>query len=159
MILLDKFREHWAAKQYVLPGERVLLAVSGGEDSMVMAHLFLKSNIEFGIAHCNFGLRGEAADLDEQFVHDWCKINNITFYGVKFDTKQKSKEWKKGTQETARILRYEWFEQIRRQHNYKKIVTAHHANDNIETLLINLFKGTGIGGLHGILPENGYVMP
>jgi tRNA(Ile)-lysidine synthase len=135
-----------------------LLAVSGGADSMVMADLFLKSHIPFAVAHCNYGLRGEASDLDEQLVHDWCKANNITFHSTKFDTKQKAQEWKKGVQETARILRYEWFEQIRSGHGYAKIATAHHANDNIETLLINLFKGTGISGLHGILPVSGYLI-
>ncbi|MCD6012907.1 MAG: tRNA(Ile)-lysidine synthetase [Flavipsychrobacter sp.] len=158
MILLEQFKEHWKAKNYLAHGERVLLAVSGGEDSMVMAHLFLKSGIAFGVAHCNFGLRGEAADGDEQHVKDWCAANNIGFHSVKFDTKQKSEEWKKGIQETARILRYEWFEIIRKQHSYVRIATAHHANDNVETLLINLFKGTGISGLHGILPENGKII-
>ena len=158
MILIDKFRGYWEARQYVLPGGIVMLAVSGGEDSMVMADLFLKCGIAFAVAHCNFGLRGEAADLDEQLVHDWCKANEIKFHSVKFDTKQKAEEWKKGIQETARILRYEWFELMRTHHKYAKIVTAHHANDNVETLLINLFKGTGISGLHGIKPENGHII-
>ena len=155
--LLQRFSEHWAAKQFALPGQTVLLAVSGGGDSMVMADLFLKSNIAFAVAHCNFGLRGEASDLDEQLVADWCKANRIKFHTVRFETKERSIEWKKGIQETARILRYEWFETVRKEHGYTKIVTAHHANDNVETLLINLFKGTGISGLHGILPEYGYI--
>lgn len=158
MSLLQQFKEHWARKQYVLPGQVVLLAVSGGGDSMVMADLFLKGGISFAIAHCNFGLRGEASDLDEQLVAEWCKSNKIKFHTTLFDTKERSQEWKKGIQETARILRYEWFEMVRAENKYAKIVTAHHANDNIETLLINLFKGTGISGLHGILPENGYVI-
>ena len=158
MSLLHQFRDHWIAGEYVLPGQRVLLAVSGGADSMVMAHLFLKCDIPFAIAHCNFGLRAEAADLDEQLVMDWCSVNNIVCHTVLFDTKQRSQEWKKGTQETARILRYEWFDEVRRSNNYAAIVTAHHANDNVETLLINLFKGTGIGGLHGIMPRNGFVV-
>lgn len=158
MMLLDIFREQWIAKQYVLPGQTVLLAVSGGGDSMVMADLFLKSKIDFAVAHCNFGLRGEASDLDEQLVGDWCKANKIKFHGTRFETKERSLEWKKGIQETARILRYEWFETIRKENGYAKIITAHHANDNVETLLINLFKGTGISGLHGIMPENGYIV-
>ncbi|MCW3123001.1 MAG: tRNA lysidine(34) synthetase TilS, partial [Flavipsychrobacter sp.] len=157
MDLLKQFKEHWELRQFVSKDQAVLLAVSGGSDSMVMADLFLKSNIQFGIAHCNFGLRGEASDLDEQLVRDWCKNNNVPFHHVLFATKQKAEEWKKGTQETARILRYEWFETIRTEHKYAKIVTAHHANDNVETLLINLFKGTGIGGIHGILPQNGNI--
>ena len=156
--LLNKFCEQWAAKQYTLPDQVVLLAVSGGADSMVMADLFLKSNIKFAVAHCNFGLRAAASDLDEQLVRDWCISNHIAFHTVRFETKQSSLEWKKGTQETARILRYEWFETVRKENNYAKIVTAHHANDNVETLLINLFKGTGISGLHGILPKNGNII-
>jgi tRNA(Ile)-lysidine synthase len=156
--LLQQLGEYWKEKKYVLPGQFVLLAVSGGGDSMVMAHLFLKSNIRFAIAHCNFGLRGKESDLDEQLVKDWCIMNEVKYHGVLFDTKQKAQEWKTGTQETARILRYEWFELIRKEYNYAKVVTAHHADDNVETLLINLFKGTGIGGLHGILPENGDII-
>lgn len=127
-------------------------------DSMVMASLFLESKISFAVAHCNFGLREEASDLDEQLVYDWCSVNNVICHTVRFETKERSQEWKKGTQETARILRYEWFEKVRQENNYAKIVTAHHANDNVETLLINLFKGTGISGLHGIMPENGNVI-
>lgn len=125
---------------------------------MVMAHLFLENGLRFAVAHCNFKLRGEAADGDEQFVKNWCLTNDIEFHSVQFDTKQKSEEWRKGIQETARILRYEWFEVVRRQHKYAKIAIAHHANDNLETLLINLFKGTGITGMHGILPENGNII-
>ncbi len=141
-----------------MPGACVLLAVSGGADSMAMADLFLKAGFPFAVAHCNFGLRAEAADLDEQLVAEWCNTNNITFHRVQFETKAKSEEWKKGTQETARILRYEWFELLRKEHLYARVVTAHHANDNVETLLINLFKGTGISGLHGIRPQNGNIV-
>jgi tRNA(Ile)-lysidine synthase len=161
MSLFHQFQENWL-KQYSLNGKTplggVLLAVSGGMDSMVMAGLFLQSDIKIAVAHCNFGLRGVEADLDEQLVRDWCNTNNIKFHTAKFDTKKRSLEWKKGTQETARILRYEWFEEIRKENNYAKIVTAHHANDNVETLLVNLFKGTGISGLHGILPVNGNII-
>ncbi len=158
MGLSEQFREVWNRKSYVSATDSVLLAVSGGEDSMVMAHLFLENGLRFAVAHCNFKLRSDAADGDEQFVKDWCLDNGIEFHSVQFDTKQKSEEWKKGIQETARILRYEWFEVVRRQHKYAKIATAHHANDNMETLLINLFKGTGITGMHGILPENGNII-
>lgn len=156
--MLKQFRERWDAGKYILPGETVLLAVSGGSDSMVMADLFLSSSIKFAVAHCNFGLRGEESDKDEHLVRDWCIMNSIQCHCARFDTKQKALEWKKGTQETARDLRYQWFEEIRKEHGFVKIVTAHHANDNVETMLINLFKGTGIGGLHGIRPVNGNVI-
>ncbi len=97
---------------------------------MAMAHLFHARRIHFGVAHCNFGLRGEASELDEALVRDWCLQNGFQFHSVKFDTKHYAAEWKKGTQETARILRYEWFEAIRSEFDYTKIATAHHANDN-----------------------------
>lgn len=125
---------------------------------MVMAELFLHSNIKFSIAHCNFQLRGDDSEKDENFVTNWCTVNKITLHKVKFETKKCATEWKKGTQETARILRYEWFEQVRKDHQYAKIVTAHHANDNVETMLINLFKGTGMAGMHGILPEQNNII-
>src|SRR5271156_6203864 len=101
--LLTQFSDRWSAKAYSRQKQPVLLAVSGGEDSMVMADLFLKSNIPFAVAHCNFGLRGKESDLDEQLVHDWCKLNTVVFHSIRFDTKQKAAEWKTGTQETARI--------------------------------------------------------
>ncbi len=158
MILSEQFIAHWNAAKYTQPGQAVLLAVSGGEDSMVMCNLFYAAGIPFAVAHCNFGLRGQDSESDEQFVKLWCAQRAVQFYSVQFDTKNKAAEWKKGIQETARILRYEWFEQIRSHHHYSRIATAHHANDNLETLLINLFKGTGISGLHGILSENGNVI-
>lgn len=135
-----------------------LLAVSCGADSMVMAHLFLEGKMPFAIAHCNFQLRGAEADKDEELVRSWCAANNIPFHHVRFDTKARMEQWKKGVQETARILRYEWLEEIRSKNGYSCIATAHHANDNAETLLMNLFKGTGISGLHGILPRNGHII-
>ncbi len=136
----------------------VLLAVSGGMDSMCMAYLFSRSNLPFAIAHCNFQLRGEEADKDQQLVSEWAAKHNVPFHTVNFDTADKSAEWKKGTQETARILRYEWLDNIRQTNKYAYIATAHHANDNVETLLMNLFKGTGISGLHGIPLRNGNII-
>lgn len=139
------------------PG-KVLLAVSGGIDSMVMAALFHRLGISFGVAHCNFCLRGIDADLDEQLVRDWCNEHDVPFHNIRFDTLARAEELKKGIQETARILRYEWLEGIRSENSYQAIATAHHANDNAETLLMNLFKGTGIAGLHGIPHINGYII-
>jgi tRNA(Ile)-lysidine synthase len=127
-------------------------------DSMALASLYLACNIPFAVAHCNFQLRDKDADLDETFVREWCNMNGITLHHIRFQTKERSTEWKKGTQETARILRYEWFEQVRKEHGYARIATAHHANDNAETMLINLFKGTGISGLHGILPKSNHLI-
>lgn len=150
MDLLKRFIENWNKRQLADKQQTVLLAVSGGSDSMAMSHLFLNAGLSFSIAHCNFQLRGEEADKDEQLVRDWCFDNNIVFHHIRFDTKEKMEEWGKGVQETARILRYEWLENLRKEQGYSHIATAHHANDNVETLLMNLFKGTGIAGLHGI---------
>ena len=127
-----------------------LLAVSGGVDSMVLATLFLQQGIAFEIAHCNYQLREEASNLDEQHVREWAQQHAIPFHCQQFETKKISAQFKKGTQETARILRYEWFRYLMQKHHFKAIVTAHHANDNAETILMNLFKGTGIDGLTGM---------
>ncbi len=154
-MLLQLFKDHWNGLG--IQG-KVLLAVSGGEDSMVMADLFRQCGLDFGVAHCNFGLRGAESDLDEQLVRDWCTAHSVAFHTVRFDTKHKAQEWRKGIQETARILRYEWFDIIRASHGYVRLATAHHANDNVETLFINLLKGTGISGLHGIPAENGTIV-
>ncbi len=160
MTLPERFKKHWAENKFDKYTGGGLLAVSGGVDSMVLAQLLLDSNIPFAIAHCNFKLRGADADGDEQFVKSWCLANGVTFHTTSFDTKNMAEEWKKGIQETARILRYEWFEEVRQEHKYAWVATAHHANDSVETLLINLFRGTGIAGLHGILPvQNNIIRP
>ncbi|XZF15215.1 tRNA lysidine(34) synthetase TilS [Chitinophagaceae bacterium MMS25-I14] len=148
--LLQSFRENWQQKQFAAPSQKILLAASGGVDSMVLAHLLHEAQIPFAIAHCNFQLRAEASDLDETLVRQWAEERNIRLFHTRFETKQMMEEWKKGLEETARILRYEWFDEIRRDNGFAYIATAHHANDNMETLLMNLFKGTGIAGLHGI---------
>jgi tRNA(Ile)-lysidine synthase len=158
MDLLQTFQQNWVKKKFVAKEQRVLLAVSGGMDSMVLADLLLKSNIPFAMAHCNYQLRAAAADMDEALVTQWAKDNNIPFHATRFRTQDIATEWKKGIQETARILRYEWLDGLCKEHNYSKIVTAHHANDNVETLIINLFKGTGISGLHGIPETNGIII-
>lgn len=158
MSLQKRFTEAYAARGFNTNTAPVLLAVSGGIDSMVMCHLFLSAGVHFAVGHCNFQLRGADADKDEQLVKDWCAEHNVTFHNTRFDTQAKVEEWKKGIQETARILRYDWLEQIRKENKYRYIATAHHANDNAETLLMHLFKGTGISGLHGIPVQNGNII-
>lgn len=153
-----QFSDNWSKHFQHIGDGTVLLAVSGGIDSMVMASVFLSANISFAVAHCNFQLRAADADADEELVRKWCTDNNIPFHHVRFDTQAKMDEWKKAVQETARILRYDWLESIRAENGYSCIATAHHANDNAETLLMNLFKGTGISGLHGIPTTNNYVI-
>ena len=123
-----------------------LLAVSGGLDSMVMAHLFKEATIKMAIAHCNYGLRGKDSDLDEMFVEKWSKDNHITYF-VKQTQLNLDGE---SIQLAARKIRYTWFNELKKKYGYYKIVTAHHLNDSFETTLINLIRGTGVKGLGGI---------
>jgi len=140
------------------PGNRILLAVSGGLDSMVMAELFQQSGYPVGIAHCNFQLRGEESDQDEEFVQKIAKKFNIPFFTKRFPTTAYAKKRKISIQMAARELRYDWFEEIRTQEGFDYIATAHHRDDQIETLFINLLRGTGIAGLHGIPVKQGYLV-
>jgi tRNA(Ile)-lysidine synthase len=158
MQLTTLFLENYKKNKWTNTPKPLLLAVSGGRDSMAMAHLFLSCKIDFVVAHCNFQLRGDDALADEALVKNWCSENNIPFYVQRFDTKKESELLKAGIQETARKLRYDWFQQLATQHNFQFIATAHHANDTVETLLINLFKGTGINGLQGIPQQNGNII-
>jgi tRNA(Ile)-lysidine synthase len=160
MDLLNHFKENWEKKKFGHHGQAILLAVSGGIDSMTLADLFKRSGIPFSIGHCNFQLRGEDSHLDEKFVEDWAIKNDVPFYITRFETEKVAADWKKGIQETARDLRYKSLEEIRSADQFHFIATAHNANDNAETLLINLFKGTGIAGLHGIMEKkNNLIRP
>ncbi len=138
--------------------DKILLTVSGGMDSMVMAELFLRSNFSFGIAHCNFGLRENESDDDELFVNDFAKRNSIPIYSKKFETKLFATGNKLSTQEAARKLRYEWFEEVRAKDGYDYIATAHHLDDSIETFFINLIRKSGPKGLSGISVTNDKVI-
>lgn len=125
---------------------------------MVMAELFHQAGYSFGIAHCNFGLRGEESDADERFVHSAAGRYQVPFYVTRFDTMDFAGFNHFSIQMAARELRYTWFEEIRAKEGYKGIATAHHRDDQIETFLINLLRGTGIAGLHGIPVRKGYVI-
>lgn len=139
-------------------GDRVLLAVSGGIDSIVMATLFLDTGISSGIAHCNFCLRGHESDLDEELVRDFALKAGIPFFSMKFDTKRYASENGISIQMAARDLRYKWFEEVRSEQGFSKVAIAHNLNDNIETLLINLTRGTGISGLTGMKVATGAII-
>jgi tRNA(Ile)-lysidine synthase len=136
----------------------VLVAVSGGLDSMVLVHLVHQAGIWCGVAHVNFGLRGEASDADEMFVRDWAENRELPFHTIRFDTKAEAALRRTGIQETARDLRYSWFEHVRAANDYSAVLTAHHADDNAETFLLNLFRGAGLTGLGGIPPKSGKVL-
>ena len=130
-----------------------LLALSGGVDSMVLCDLLLKSNYKFSVAHCNFKLRKEESDEDEEFVLDWCKKNQITCHHKSFNTLEIKENENISIQEVARKLRYNYFFTLLAEHNYDYIITAHHQDDNIETMLFHFLRGTGLRGLCGI-PTN-----
>jgi len=136
-------------------GSKILAAVSGGMDSVVMVHLLKSAGFNFGIAHCNFQLRADESLRDQKFCNNLAKQLGVHFHAISFDTLKYAVDEKISTQMAARQLRYQWFEQVREQWGYNVIALAHHQNDAIETILLNLTRGTGIAGLHGILPKNG----
>ncbi|MFC6103916.1 tRNA lysidine(34) synthetase TilS [Olivibacter domesticus] len=153
MDLLSRFLNFNDENQLFEKNERILLAVSGGKDSVLMTHLFAKAGYSFGIAHCNFKLRGESSEMDEALVFNLARQLNVPFYATSFDTEEIARERKMSIEMAARELRYQWFEDLRQQHQYDYVALAHHQNDAIETMLLNLTRGTGIAGLHGILPK------
>lgn len=156
--MLNEFLTFINKQNLIQPSQKVLLAVSGGMDSVVMCDLFSKAKLDFAIAHCNFGLRGEESNEDEMFVKKLSIKYKVPFHVTTFQTADFAENEKISTQMAARILRYEWFEKIRAQHQFDYIATAHHQNDVLETVLLNLTKGTGIAGLHGIRVKNGHII-
>ena len=148
--MLAKFQKHIENNFPDLKQQPFLLAVSGGVDSVVLAHLFAQSDMTFALAHCNFRLRGDESTKDEKLVSDLSKKLDSFFHVTHFDTIGYVNKNKVSVQVAARELRYHWFEQIIEEYDYKTLVTAHHADDDLETFLINLSRGTGLEGLTGI---------
>ncbi|TCD21092.1 tRNA lysidine(34) synthetase TilS [Pedobacter psychrodurus] len=153
MLPVKQFQDFIDQQQLFVRANKILLAVSGGKDSVLMLHLFKAIGIDVGVAHCNFNLRADEAQRDEGFVALLAKNLGLPFYVTHFDTKKYAAENKISTQMAARDLRYNWFEEIRDKEGYDYIALAQHQNDAVETVLINLTRGTGISGLHGILPK------
>ena len=150
--MLSKFKKHIANQFSFLKEKKFLIACSGGVDSMVLVDLCRKLSFTFGIAHCNFNLRSDESNLDEEFVSKKAEEFEIPMYVQSFDTKTYAKENKLSIQMAARALRYQWFFKIASENGYSYVLTAHHLDDSLETFLINLSRGTGIEGLVGI-PE------
>lgn len=158
--MVKRFITYSAEKRLFSHNSRILLAVSGGIDSMVMAHLFRLAGIEHGIAHCNFSLRADESDKDEEFVAEYAAANKISFHSIRFDTLTYASGRGISIQMAARELRYTWFEQVVRSENYDSVAVAHNLNDNVETFIINLLRGTGINGLTGMDPTSrGVIRP
>jgi tRNA(Ile)-lysidine synthase len=175
MTLIEKFISNNNTQHLFQKKDRLLIAVSGGADSVVLCELCYRAGFNFEIAHCNFQLRGEESERDENFVRSLAEKYGVTIFVKKFDTKEYAEKNRVSIQVAARELRYDWFAQLviteqsgsmtnaqqptsHIQHRTSYLATAHHANDNIETVMMNFFKGTGITGLRGILPKQGHII-
>ena len=141
-----------------LEKSRLLIAISGGLDSVVLAHLCHKMKLNFSLAHCNFNLRGDESDADEDFVLQIAEDFNVEVFVESFETKTYAETHQLSTQMAARELRYAWFNELMEQLHFDYLLTAHHADDNLETFLINLTRGTGLEGLTGIPEINGNII-
>ena len=156
--MIEKFKSHISNNFPFLKGKKLLLATSGGLDSMIMAHLFQALDYEFALAHCNFQLRGMESFGDQKFVQDFADTNKIPIFITQFDTQAFANDYKLSTQVAARELRYNWFYELLEIENYDYILTAHHSDDNIETFLIHLVRGSGLDGFTGIPTQNNSVI-
>ena len=152
------FYQHLQTQFPFLENKKLLLAVSGGLDSMVLLHLLQQLPYTIAIAHCNFQLRGIESFEDQSFVQNYALQHQIPFYYTQFDTQAFANDYKLSTQVAARELRYDWFYEQLELHQFDFVLTAHHADDNLETFLINLSRGTGLDGLSGIPAQNDTVL-
>lgn len=158
VFMVEQFLKYIHSEKLFHSSQRILLAVSGGADSMLMLHLFVSNGFPVAVAHCNFGLRGKESDGDEQFVTDYCDRHNIAIYTKRFDTTEYADAKGISIEMAARELRYGWFDELIRQHQFDLLATAHHQDDVIETFLINLSRGSGVRGLSGIQPKAGKII-
>lgn len=156
--LLSQLKENIAKDFPFLQGKKLLIACSGGLDSVVLATLMKQLNFEIALAHCNFALRGKESDGDEKFVIGMAKKMGIPVFAETFKTKNFAAEHKVSTQMAARTLRYNWFEEILKDFKFDFLLTAHHLDDDLETFFINLSRGTGLNGLTGIPKKNGKIV-
>ena len=138
--------------------DKLVVALSGGADSVALLRALLSLGYDCMAAHCNFHLRADESDRDEAFVRKLCDILSVPLEVVHFQTSDYAKEKGLSIEMAARELRYEWFENIRQKHGASYIAVAHHKDDNVETFLLNLSRGTGINGLKGIMPKNGWIV-
>jgi tRNA(Ile)-lysidine synthase len=152
--MLQKLQNHINSNLSFLKEKKLLLAVSGGIDSMVLVHLCHQLQLDFAVAHCNFQLRGNESDEDEKHVKSAIEKLNVPLFIQKFETVTFAKEQKLSIQVVARKLRYDWFYSLLANHDFDYILTAHHLDDSIETFLINFTRGSGLDGLTGIPEQN-----
>jgi len=150
----NRFSKHIQENFPFLLQQKIILAISGGLDSVVLAHLLAENKVEVTLAHCNFRLRGKESDEDEIFIEELARELNFPVCIQHFNTQKYADEHSLSIQMAARDLRYAWFEELCEQKNYSYVLTAHHANDSLETFFINLIRGTGLSGLTGIPETN-----
>ncbi|MBO5889885.1 MAG: tRNA lysidine(34) synthetase TilS [Alistipes sp.] len=155
MLLLDGFEKYIEENELFTHDDKILLTVSGGVDSMVMMALTAAAGYKFGVAHCNFQLRGKESDEDELLVEREAKRLGVEFYNKRFDTVGEMERTGESMEMAARRLRYAWFRELCDEHGYNAIAIAHHSNDSIETFFINMLRGTGLRGLTGITTQVG----
>ena len=153
-----KFESNICKDQLFKKEDLLLLAISGGIDSVVLAYLLKKSGFNFALAHCNFKLRAEDSEADETFCIELAKKLGVKFYTKAFNVDTYCKKNKLSIQMAARELRYDWFKELIEKNKFDHLVTAHHANDIVETIFINLARGTGINGLKGIPEKTGNIV-
>ena len=153
--MIEQFQHHINTKLPFLKQGKLLVAISGGLDSVVLTHLCHQLQLNIALAHCNFNLRGDESDADEDFVLQLAEDLDLEVFIESFDTKAYAKDYKLSIQMAASDLRYHWFQELTEQLKFDYILTAHHADDNFETFLINLSRGTGLDGLTGIPEVNG----
>lgn len=156
--MIKTFQDHIDSKLSFLKSSKLLLAISGGIDSMVLTHLCYKTGLNIALAHCNFNLRGKESDADEDFVLQLAEDLELEVFVENFDTEAFAEDEKLSIQMAARMLRYLWFSELTKQLNFDYILTAHHADDNLETFFINLSRGTGLDGLLGIPEVNNNIV-
>lgn len=157
-LMLNDFLKNIREHKIAMKGDRILAAVSGGIDSMVMADLLQKAGLLAGIAHCNFQLRGRESLLDEQLVRKFAEKTGVPFHSIRFATRVYARKKGISIEMAARELRYDWFRRISEEEGYDAIAVAHNMNDNIETLILNLVRGTGIAGLTGMKTDSGNII-
>ena len=152
--MLQKFKQHLHQNFPFLEDKKLLIAISGGIDSVVLAHLCSQLNLNFSLCHCNFNLRGQESDDDEAFVKSLAKTLKTPVYSTSFETEKYVAKNKVSIQVAARDLRYTWFYKLLDTNGYDYVLTAHNTNDNLETFIINLTRGSGLEGFTGIPPVN-----
>ena len=154
----SKVERYIEKHKLIKPSELYIVALSGGADSVALLLLLKNGGFNIHAAHCNFHLRGEESDRDEAFCEQLCADENIPFHRAHFDTREYADLHKVSIEMAARELRYRWFEQLRQDIGAAGICVAHHRDDSVETVLLNLVRGTGLRGLTGIQPRNGHIL-